>query len=63
MAVHAARRQSTRILSALLCLLGLVLIAVTVAQGGGPLSRGVIIGALFALLGAGRVLLARDVRG
>ncbi len=52
----------TLALSGLLCILGLAVVVVTLAQGGGPLSRGVIVGALFALLGAGRVLLARDAR-
>jgi hypothetical protein len=38
--------------------LGIVMVASTLASGGGPLARGVVIGVLFALLGAGRVFLA-----
>jgi hypothetical protein len=38
--------------------LGVAMIVIALAGGGGPLSRGVVIGVLFALLGAGRVFLA-----
>lgn len=34
--------------------LGLAMIALTVARGGGPLAAGVIMGILFAILGAVR---------
>jgi hypothetical protein len=49
-------------MGAFLCVLGVALIASTLARGGGPLALGVIIGVLFAGLGAGRVFLARERR-
>jgi hypothetical protein len=61
-AVQRAYRQSTRFLGTLLCVLGIAMIVSTIARGGGPLALGVIVGVLFALLGAGRVFLAGGVR-
>ena len=55
-------RESTRVMGALVCLLGLVMIATALAGGGGPLARGVILGAVFALLGAGRLIIAARAR-
>lgn len=52
---------SSRALSALLCLVGVVLVVSTLARGGGPLALGVIVGVLFALLGAARLRLARSL--
>ena len=52
---------SSRALSVLLCVVGLALVISTLARGGGPLALGVVVGALFALLGAGRLRLARGV--
>ena len=40
--------------------LGVAILVSTLARGGGPLALGVLVGAAFALLGAGRVYLARD---
>jgi hypothetical protein len=57
--VERAYRQSTVVMSAVLALLGVVLVVRTLAGGGGPLALGVIIGVLFALLGAARLFLAR----
>lgn len=42
----------------ILCVLGVVLVAVTLANGGGPLALGVVLGVIFAVLGALRVVLA-----
>ena len=50
---------SSRALSALLCLLGVAMVVSALARGGGPLSFGVVLGVVFAGLGAGRLLLAR----
>ena len=58
--MERAYRHSTRGLGALLCVLGIAMIVSALARGGGPLSTGVVLGALFALLGAGRLVLARD---
>jgi hypothetical protein len=54
---------STRALSVLLVVLGIVLIASSVARGGGVLALGVVIGVCFTLTGAGRLWLLRRVRG
>ena len=50
---------SSRVLSALLFVVGVALVISTLARGGGPLAFGVVIGVLFALLGAGRLRLTR----
>ena len=60
MRVRRAYLGSTRLFGALMLAIGLVLVASTLARGGGPLALGVILGVMFALLGAGRLLLARD---
>ena len=49
-----AYRASTRAIGLVTFLLGLVMIVVTLARGGGPLAVGVIAGALFAVLGVVR---------
>jgi hypothetical protein len=54
---------STRVLSLLVLLLGLVLIVSTLARGGGVAALGVLVGACFVLVGAGRLWLLRGVRG
>jgi hypothetical protein len=57
--VDRAYVVSTRLASGIILLLGLVMIAVTLLRGGGPLALGVLFGLLFALLGAGRLWLSR----
>jgi hypothetical protein len=54
---------SVRALSFVLILLGLVMIVLALARGGGVLALGVLVGASFALVGAGRLWLMRGVRG
>ena len=54
---------STRVLNALLVLVGLTLVVAALARGGGALAVGVVVGVLFALLGAGRLWLARPGAG
>jgi hypothetical protein len=56
--VERAYRESTRAIGALICLVGIVMVVVTLARGGGPLALGVVLGALFAVLGALRVVIA-----
>jgi hypothetical protein len=56
--VERAYRSSTRALGALTCVLGIAIAVVTIANGGGPLAVGFVVGVLFALLGAGRFFLA-----
>jgi hypothetical protein len=46
---------SVRALSALFVVLGVTLVAVTLAAGGGALSIGVLIGIGFVAIGAGRL--------
>ncbi len=50
---------STRLLSAALLVVGVAMVASTIARGGGPLALGVILGIMLALLGAGRFWLTR----
>jgi hypothetical protein len=57
--VERAYLLSTRVLNAVLVMVGLVLIAATLIRGGGALALGLVVGVLFALLGAGRLWLAR----
>ena len=58
----AARRGlyggATVVLSSLVAVLGVVMIVVALAGGGGPLARGVLVGLLFVLAGAGRAWMA-----
>ena len=48
-------RTATQILSTAMLLLGLTMIVVALAAGGGLLARGVILGLLFLAVGAGRI--------
>ena len=53
-----AYRASTRLMGIVTFLLGLTLIVLTVARGGGPLAVGVVAGVLFVILGAIRYIQA-----
>jgi hypothetical protein len=57
--VRRAYATSTLILSGLLLLVGVAMVVSALAHGGGALAFGVVLGTLFALLGAGRLWLAR----
>jgi hypothetical protein len=46
-------------MSALMVVIGVVLLVSTIARGGGPLAIGVLLGLLFVAAGAGRFYLAR----
>jgi hypothetical protein len=59
--VQRAYLASTRVLSAVLLVLGVAMVVTAVARGGSPLALGVVLGTLLALLGAGRLWLARGV--
>ena len=48
-------RGSVRAFSFVFMALGLLLLAVTLANGGGPLSIGVLLGVAFVAVGAGRL--------
>jgi membrane protein implicated in regulation of membrane protease activity len=57
--VERAYLASTRVLNAMLLVLGVAMVVVALAGGGGALALGVVLGILLALLGAGRLYLAR----
>jgi hypothetical protein len=58
--VQRAYLNSTRLLGALTLVLGVALLVSTIARGGGPLALGVLLGAMFVVIGAGRLYLARE---
>jgi drug/metabolite transporter (DMT)-like permease len=60
--VERAYNQSTRLMGALIAVLGVVMVVTTLARGGGPLALGVVLGVLFAVLGSARVYLAGGLR-
>ena len=55
-----AYTTSTRVLSAVLMLVGIAMVVSALARGGGPLAFGVVLGTMLALIGGGRLWLARD---
>jgi hypothetical protein len=57
--VSRAYLASTRTLAVLQVLLGLAIVVSAIVRGGGPLALGVVLGVMLALLGAGRLWLAR----
>jgi hypothetical protein len=57
--VRRAYFASARVLSTMLLLVGLAMVVSAVARGGGALAFGVVLGTMLALLGAGRLWLAR----
>jgi hypothetical protein len=50
--------MATRVFSVVILAFGLVILGVTLANGGGPASTGFVLGALFVALGGGRLYLA-----
>jgi hypothetical protein len=57
--VRRAYTTSTRVMSAVILVIGIAMIVSALARGGGALALGVVLGVLLALLGAGRLWLAR----
>jgi multisubunit Na+/H+ antiporter MnhB subunit len=55
-------RGVTRIFALIITGFGLAILIVTLANGGGPLSSGILLGVLFTLLGAGRLYLSLRTR-
>jgi hypothetical protein len=47
-------RSATLLLSAVMAVLGVVILIRTIAAGGGPVSLGVLLGVLFVAAGGGR---------
>jgi hypothetical protein len=56
--MRTAYGVSIRVLSTLLMVLGVAMVVSALARGGGGLALGVVLGSMFALLGAGRLWLA-----
>jgi hypothetical protein len=48
-------RRATLVMSALMFVIGLAIVVVTLANGGGPLALGILLGVLFAAAGGGRL--------
>jgi hypothetical protein len=48
-------RLATLVMSAAMFVLGLAIIVVTLANGGGPFALGIVLGLLFTVGGAGRL--------
>jgi hypothetical protein len=57
--VQRAYLASTRALSAVMLVLGLAMVASALSRGGGVLALGVVLGAMLAGIGGGRLWLAR----
>ncbi len=53
-----AYRAVTRLFSLLILGFGIAILVITLAEGGGVLSTGIVIGLLFSAVGAGRLYLA-----
>jgi hypothetical protein len=49
----------TRVLSALMIVIGVAIVVRTLAAGGGPLALGLLLGVLFVAAGAGRLYAER----
>jgi|HigsolmetaAR202D_1030399.scaffolds.fasta_scaffold02926_5 hypothetical protein len=47
-------RHATRLLSAVVAVLGVAMVASTIARGGGPTAYGVVVGLLLTIAGAAR---------
>jgi hypothetical protein len=60
--VRRVHRQSARLLSWVMALIGLAVVARTLSAGGGPVSIGLIFGVMLLALGLGRLALAGDLR-
>jgi multisubunit Na+/H+ antiporter MnhB subunit len=54
---HQLHRNSTRVMSVLIILIGIALIVRTLIAGGGALAVGLLLGVLFVAAGAGRLYL------
>ena len=57
--VQRAYLASTRLLGAALLLVGVAMVASTIARGGGALAVGVLLGIMLAVVGGARLWLAR----
>jgi hypothetical protein len=53
------RGAATRVLSAAMVVIGVAIVARTLAEGGGALAFGLLVGVLFVAAGAGRLYVER----
>jgi hypothetical protein len=60
--VQRVYRHSTRLFGVLMVLVGAAMVTTALVTGGGPASYGVVLGVLFAALGAARFHLAGQPR-
>jgi hypothetical protein len=58
--MQRAYRISTLAFGVLVIVLGMAMVVLSLARGGGPASYGIVVGIAFMLLGAGRLYLARE---
>ena len=56
---RSAHSAGTQVLSALMVGIGIAIVVRTIAEGGGALAVGILLGILFVLAGAGRLWTAR----
>jgi hypothetical protein len=56
--VDEGYQLAVRIFSVTMISFGLLILVLTVARGGGPLSNGILFGVLFTALGSGRLYLS-----
>jgi dipeptide/tripeptide permease len=56
-------RGAVRAFSAVFVVIGLVVLTVTLVNGGGPLSVGVLMGLAFVVVGAGRLWISLRMEG
>ena len=54
-----AHRRMTVAMSGVMIVLGLALVARTIAEGGGPFAMGMLLGVLFVAAGLGRIWVSR----
>lgn len=55
-------RGATRVMSTLMVVLGVAILIITIAGGGGPMATGMILGVLFVAAGVGRLYVSRGDR-
>lgn len=58
--MQRAYAASTRVLGGMILVLGVAMVASTLARGGGASALGVVLGGMLALIGCGRLWLARS---
>ncbi|HYI35543.1 MAG TPA: hypothetical protein VEX39_02975 [Thermoleophilaceae bacterium] len=56
--MERALAASGLVLGIVICVIGVAMVATTIARGGGPISFGVVVGVLFTVAGAGRLYVA-----